>query len=298
MGRFLAIVISGSLAVAQVSLANPMSQQSTPAPSTPTLETAPSATARSSRLPAVPTGGTTVIGGAIRSVDPVRDQLMLKVFGGSQMKILYDARTQYYRDGVSTPLSKLRPDNHASVETVLDGTKVFAISIHTLSRAPEGESQGQVLGYNPATRELTIGSVLSREPIRLNVPEGTPIVRTGQAASVSAASSTADLVKGTLLSVQFRPDNKGHGVASKIAILAVPGSTFVFSGNTTFLDLHSQRLVLLDPTDNQSYTISFDPSRFPVSQKLHVGDKLTVTATYDGTRYVASAIKAAKVAQK
>lgn len=294
MGRFLAIVMFGSVAVAQLSFANTTSQQSNSIPPTPTLETAPGVPPAAPKLPTVPAGTTTVIGGAIRSVDPVRDQITLKVFGGSQMKILYDARTQYYRDGVKTPLTKLHSENHASVETVLDGTKVFAISIHTLSRSPEGESQGQVLSYNPTTRELTIGSVLSREPIQLNVPEGTPIVRTGQAAaaSASATSTTSDLVKGTLVSVQFRPGNKGHGIASQIAILAVPGTTFVFSGNVSFLDLHARRMVLLDPRDNQSYTISFDPAQFPVSQKMHVGDHLTVKATYDGVRYVASAIKA------
>jgi hypothetical protein len=90
----------------------------------------------------------TVIGGAIQNIDPVRDQFTLKVFGGKPMKILFDERTQVYRDGKKTPLRELRPDDHASVETVLDGTKVFALSVHMLSQLPEGERQGQVIDYN------------------------------------------------------------------------------------------------------------------------------------------------------
>ncbi len=231
-----------------------------------------------------------MIGGAIRNVDPVRDQLTLKVFGGRTMKILFDERTQVYRDGIKTPLRDLRPDRHASVETVLDGTDVFALSIHTISRPPEGEYQGQVLNYNPGTGELAVSSVLSREPIKLRVPAGTPVVRTGQAASSATHTDLSDIVKGTLISVKFEADNKGGGVASQIAILAAPGSTFVFSGNITFLDLHSEQLVLVDPRDGKSYKLFFDPARFPMSHDLHQGAHVTVTANFDGAKYVAIAI--------
>ena len=58
------------------------------------------------------------------------------------MKILYDERTQVYRDGVKAPLSDLHAQDHASIQTVLDGTKIFALSIHMLSKAPEGECPG------------------------------------------------------------------------------------------------------------------------------------------------------------
>ena len=49
-----------------------------------------------------------------------------------------------------SPLRDLRPGDHVSVETVLDGTTVFARSIHMLSGSPEGECQGQVMSYDPA----------------------------------------------------------------------------------------------------------------------------------------------------
>lgn len=238
-------------------------------------------------LPPAPRGKSTVIGGEIRDVDPVRDQLTLKVFGGRSMKILYDERTQVYRDGAKTPLRSLGPEDHASIETVLDGTNVFALSIHILSQSPEGECQGQILSYEPSSSELIISDALSREPIKLRVPTGISIVSVGQASTSKNLGSSA-LAKGALVSAKFQSGHDGRGVASQIAILATPGSAFVFSGNVTFLDLHSNTLVVVDPRDDKSYKISFDPARFPTSKDLHEGSDVTVTASFDGTRYIAN----------
>jgi len=206
------------------------------------------------------------------------------------MKVLFDERTQVYRDGLRSALRYLRPGDQVSVETVLDGTTVFARSIHLLSVVPEGECQGQVLNYNPGDGELTVRDALSRQPVKLKVPAGTSIVRQGQADSASSDSGLSSLAKGTLISVRFQSDNKGHGVASQIAILASPGSAFMFVGNVTFLDLHSGLLVLVDPRDDQRYEVSFDSARFPISHELHEGVDLTVTAAFDGARYVANKI--------
>lgn len=295
MGRLLAIVTLSCVTVVQSSFACAQSDRNTGTQKAPSPSQSVSGATPGTLfpLPPLPSGNSTVIGGTIRDVDPVRDQITLNVFGGRRpMKILYDERTQFYRDGVRTPLRDLRPDGHASVETVLDGTTVFARSIHILSQAPQGECQGQVLNYTPATGELTVNNVLSNRPIELRVPPGTPILRGGQAASRKGASGTSDLVTGDLVAVNFKSGNNGRGVASQIVILATPGSTFVFTGDIGFLDMHADVLVLVDPRDDKSYKISFDPALFPVSHRLRQGSHVTVTATFDGTRYVASAIAA------
>ena len=49
-------------------------------------------------LPPAPRGKTTIIGGQIRSFDPVRDQFSLQIYGQRPMKIWFDERTQVYRD--------------------------------------------------------------------------------------------------------------------------------------------------------------------------------------------------------
>jgi hypothetical protein len=49
-------------------------------------------------------------------------------------------------------------------------------------------------------------------------------------------------------------------------------------------------MVLIDPRDDKRYEIFFDSNRFPMGRDLHEGTDLAVTAGFDGTRYVASAI--------
>ena len=290
MCRFLALAILSGVAFAQLaSSAGSKSAEDQGAASS--ASGLVGASTGASSLPPAPKGKSTVIGGAIRGVDGVRDQFTLDVFGGRSLKILFDERTQIYRDGVKGSIRDLRAGDHISVETVLDGTTVFARSIHMLSQLPQGDSQGQVTDYNPADRELTVRDAQSRQLVKFRVPEGTAFVRQGQATSSSAEPGPADLVTGTLISVRFQSDNKGHGVASQVAILATPGTTFVFVGNVASLDLHSGLLVVVDPRDDKRYDVFFDAARFPISRDLHEGAEVMVTADFDGARYVAHAIK-------
>jgi hypothetical protein len=288
MGRFLAVAILSSVAFAQaMSSTGSKSAQDQGAQPVSRQETALSGP---SDLPPMPRGRSTVIGGAIRGVDRVRDQFTLNIFGGRRLKVLFDARTQVYRDGLKSDLRDLHPDDHVSVETVLEGTSVFARSIHLLSALPEGECEGQVLNYDPVSRELTVRDVLSREPVKLSVPAGTVFARQGQAASASMDVGSSELLKGTLVSVKFHSNNDGQGVVSQIAILATPGTAFVFVGNVVFLDLHSGLLALVDPRDERRYEVFFDSARFPMSREIHEGADVTLTADFDGSRYVARAI--------
>jgi hypothetical protein len=79
-------------------------------------------------------------------------------------------------------------------------------------------------------------------------------------------------------------------VASQIAILAIPGTAFVFAGNVAFLDLHSGLLVLVDTRGDKRYDVSFDPARLPMSHEIHEGADVTLTAVFDGSHFVARAI--------
>jgi hypothetical protein len=241
-------------------------------------------------LPAPPAGKKTVIGGSILHVDPVMDRFDLKVFGGHTMKILYDQRTHFYRNGVQMPIRELGNERHASVETVLDGTKVFAVSIHVLSKVPTGEIQGQVADYDPSKRRLKVNSALSGEAIELEVPAGTPILRTGQHASASS-KAPAELIRGELIQAQFQSAGNGRGIATKIEVLAAPGTSFQFAGTVTFLDMAAGEMAVTDPRDGQRYKIFFDADRLPASHKLHRGSNVSVTARFSGSRYVATDIK-------
>lgn len=241
-------------------------------------------------LPPMPPGRATVMGGVINNVDPVRDEFKLKVFGGGHpVKMLFDARTQVFRDGKRVPIADLRSGDHASVETTLDGSSIFALRVHMLSRMPQGDVQGQVLSYNPSTGELTLNANLSRQPIKLQVPSTATIVRQGQTSFASERSGVYDLVNGTLISVKFSSGNNGRGVVDHIAILATPGASFAFSGQISFLDASSGRVTLVNSTDGNSYVVYMNPSEIR-EKNLHEGQHVRVTAKFDGTRYVARAL--------
>lgn len=241
-------------------------------------------------LPPLPPGKTTILGGQIRNFDPVRDQFSLQIYGQRQMKILFDERTQVYRDGVRIPVRELGPEEHASVQTTLDGDKVFAVSIHILTGTPEGECDGRVVRYDRNTGELTVASSMSPEPIRLFVPANAGIARVGEPEFTAQPSGLSDLVPGSLVSASFESGAAHRNVATEIKVLAVPGAVFEFSGNISYLDTHTGIMVVVDPRDGKSYEIRFDSARLPTSDSLRPQANVTVTATYDGTQYAANAI--------
>ena len=243
-------------------------------------------------LPPIPAGTTTIVGGTIRNLDLVRDQFSLNLYGQRPMKILFDERTQVFRDGVKISLRDLRPEEHASVQTVLDGSDVFAVSIHILSASVEGECQGRVLNYNSRTGELEVSSALSPQPIKLFVPAEASVVRQGQPSFTSRSSGRNDLVAGALVTATFRPSQNGKDVASQITILGVPGSSFLFVGKISNLDLSNGLLDIVDPRDGKSYEIHFASSHIPASGNVRLGESVSVKAYYDGTRYQAAEITA------
>lgn len=243
-------------------------------------------------LPAAPRGKTTIFGGAIREFDPVRDRFMLNAVGERPMRVLFDERTQVFRDGKKIALRNLGLADHASVETTLDGSNVFAVSIHILSEPPEGEYQGKVLSYDPGRGVLSIQASASPTPFKVHLSADTQFARFGQPLFRAGASGPSDLAQGSLVSVKFHPQREGQAVATSITVLAVPGSTFAFSGNLVSIDLHSGLLEMVDPTDQKSYQISFSSALFPESRNFHPGDRVRVSARYNGTGFVATDVAA------
>ena len=286
MARLLALVIVGGVALGAPAARAGAAQIANPRPDLQSGHPSGDLYA----LPPAPTGKSTILGGAITNLDLVRDQFSLQIYGQRAVKILFDERTQVYRDGARIPLRNLRPEDRASVQTILDGTHVFALSIHILSRSPEGDCQGRVLRYNAGTGELTVRSDQSAEPVRMIVSANTSVVREGESAFTSAASGASDLMAGTLISATFKPEPGGRAIASRIAVLAVPGSSFIFGGSISFLDAHLGLLELVDPRDGKSYQIHFDSARAPASGNLHLGENVTIRARYDGTEYEAGEI--------
>ena len=203
------------------------------------------------------------------------------------MRILFDERTQFFLDGKKISLRDLRPATHASIQTTLDGTSIFAISIHILSQLQQGDYPGEVMSYNPETGDLDLVSGAGGEPVRVRVTSETKFDRKGQDTFTSAPAGPGDLQRGSLVSVRFEPDGKGRGAANEITFLATPGAQFVFSGSVASFDAQSGTLVLIDSHNNQRYQIAFEPGGISNLQDLHSGQRVRIAARYDGTRYLA-----------
>jgi len=275
---FLFAALTG-MVCAQTQADNATTSQPDAATSTiPQPAPAPNASTLLPELPKVPTGNPSVVGGTIASLDRVRDQLVVRVFGSKQtLKIMFDERSQVFRDGKPISVRELRPSERVSLETVVDKTGIFAKSIHVRSTSSEAECRGQILGFDQGTGELTVRDPLSPRPVKLKVGSTTTI----------SGGQVADLKAGTLITATFSPDTTGHRIARQLAILATPGASFTFAGNIAYLDMRAGLLVVTDPRDNKSYDITFSPNRIPESRQLREGSDVTVTADFDGSRYVA-----------
>jgi hypothetical protein len=232
-------------------------------------------------IPALPRGKTTLIGGALTRLDRIHDELSVEVFGGQKLKVLFDERTHVYRDGERASQRDLQSGQKLYLDTMLDGSKIFARNIRIVTQSSPATSQGQVLEYNAVSGELEIRDQLSPEPLQAHVPPGTPILQQGQ-------EKSSALVPGALVSLQFQPGGEKRREVQQVSILATPGGSFTFSGQITFLDLHAGLLVLVDPRDKKRYEVSFDPDRLS-GAALKEGGDITVTASFDGRRYLASA---------
>ena len=245
-----------------------------------------------SAMPPLPSGKSTILGGSIRDVDPVLDRFTLKIAGERPLQIFFDERTQVFVDGKKVSLRDLHASDHASIQTTLDDTEVFAISVHILSRAQRGNYHGEVLSYDPSRGDLEIVGGHEGEPIRLTVSSATKFSRQGQRSFTSTRSGAFDLQRGALVSVQFEPDGKGHGFATGITLLAIPGSQFVFSGTLISLDMHAGTMVILDPKGDHSYQIDFNSGTIASFPNIRTGQRVRVAAEYDGTRYLAHEVSA------
>jgi len=231
-----------------------------------------------------PKGNATLIGGTIRKLDLVRDQITLQAFGGNSTRILFDDRTHFYCDGTPASAHDLANGERVYADTVLAGTDIFARNIRVVTNHAVGQSNGRVLNYDPGSGELTLSDALSPEPVRFHLsPNATFIRRDG-------SRGPTELQRGTLVALTFGPEGRGRGLVQQVAILAEPGSAFTFMGKVMYLDVHRGQLVVQDPRDQKSYDIHFDPSKLRVSDDLREGMDVTVMTAFDGNEYIANAV--------
>ncbi len=230
-------------------------------------------------VPPLPQGKISLVGGTVAKIDRVRNRLTVSVFGGGKMDMSFDERSHIYHDGVETTQLGIRKGDRVYVDTQLDGTRVFARNIRVESTTLPADARGQIVQYDPKSGTMILREELSSQDVTLHVDPKTGIRFSGQ------AGSTANLQPGSLVAVRFAPGGAERGVAQEISIIAAPGTSFVFAGRVTYLDLHLGTFAVENRTDQKTYELHFDPATSLAANQLVVGLEVTARAVFDGTRY-------------
>jgi Domain of unknown function (DUF5666) len=235
-------------------------------------------------LPVLPREKASLIGGTVQILDRVRDQITVQIFGGGKMKIAFDPRTHFYNDGEEASAADLHKGDRVYLDTILDGSTVFAKSIRLRTTGSVGESQGTITSYRADSGELEIRDALSPQILKIRITPETRIVHGDQTMAAD------QLTPGTLVSVRFGAQQKGRDIAQELSVLAIPGASFTFGGRVTALDLRLGLLAIESSTDHKTYEIYFDPSTAGVNDKLREEANVTVLTEFDGSRYVARTV--------
>jgi Domain of unknown function (DUF5666) len=237
-------------------------------------------------LPPLKHSQASLIGGSLESIDRVQNRFVLRPFGRGKLTIAFDPRTQFVRGADVVRVQDMHPGDRVYVETVLDGSAVFAKTVHLPKDASAGTAVGQVIAYaysnDAAQGSLSIRDQLSSQPVKFRVNSKTIITGAG-------------VGPGALVQLSFLPGkdkDKDAAVVSEIQVLAAPGSVFTFSGRITFLDLAAHQLVLANASDDNRYEIQFNPAAVEADTRarLQEGASVTVAARFTGQGYVAESV--------
>jgi hypothetical protein len=237
-------------------------------------------------LPPLPHNKVSLIGGTVTNLDRIQDRLTVQPFGDKQkMHLAYDVRTRFFRDGKPSHQREIKPGERVYVDSMLDGTRVFAKTIWIETGAASGSGRGQIVGYDAQAGMLTVRDELSAQPMTFRVNSSTA-VRQG-----SETRSLANLMPGSLVTLSFDSRQGQQGVVREITVLAQPGSEFSFFGKITYMDLSRKLIAVANEPDRQTYDIYLQGMPTSEIRDLRTGSEVGISAVFDGRHYVARSIK-------
>jgi hypothetical protein len=225
--------------------------------------------------PRLPGGKVGLVRGVLKRMDPIHDQLLIRTFGGGNVQIAFDPRTELVSDQTHTRLTTIPASSIVSVDTVVDNGKLFARSVR-IGQSNVVELNGQVVSYEAGRSRLSVRDPISPQSVSLQMTPSTAVVRRGQAASPQALSA------GMLVRVWFSP---AQHTASNVEILAVPGESFVFEGRVVAVDLRSRVLDLSNDPDQSVRELAIGSLDAANLGLLREGADVSIQAEFDGERY-------------
>jgi len=225
-----------------------------------------------------------LIGGTVKSIDQIRDNMTVRIYDAGTMKLKFDQRTHFYRDGKETTQLTVKKGDRVYLDTQLFEGKVFAKNVHVESGSRSADASGQIVSFNPKTGDMVVQDQLAGSSVRFRVDSQTTIKQ-------GDAKTTANALRpGSLIAVKFSPRSRSTGSAEEVSIIAAPGTSFTYFGRVTHLDLHTGLLAIENQADGKVYDIHFDSStRIP--DNLTVGSQITAVAMFRGHDYVAQSIE-------
>ena len=239
-------------------------------------------------FPPLPKGAVSLIGGTVVRVDPIRDRMTVRAFGGRDVEIDYDVRTRVVHGTSPAAIRDIRPGTRIYADTILNERRIFAKTLHIDTSTILGETRGQVISYDAERRMVKVRDIISSQPLTFRLSSQTNI-RAG-----NQPLQSSSLTEGTLVQIMFRSVADGPSAAEKIDILAQPGSTYTFSGQIAVVDLRDQHLTLYTSSGNGENTFEVGLKSLPAQDRarLKQGLDVIVHARYDGRRYEAQSVEA------
>lgn len=232
-------------------------------------------------LPPLPQTQVSLIGGIVMRVDPVRDRMTLRAFGGRDVTLNFDVRTCVARGTTLASIRDVKPGTRVYADTILNDGRIFAKTLRLPTNAAVGETQGQITGYDPGRRILRVRDAISSRGFDVLVTANTDIRAGGQPVQ------PGDLRSGALVKVVFKSANEGANVAEKIDVLAQPGGEFTFAGRVISIDLRNGYMTLVEPDSQNTFEVSLDSVPAAARNQLREGADVIVQARFDGSKYQA-----------
>jgi hypothetical protein len=225
-----------------------------------------------------------LIGGTVKSIDQIRDNMTIQVYDAGSMRLKFDQRTHFYRDGKETTQLTVKKGDRVYLDTQLFEGKVFAKNVHVESGSRSADASGQIVSFNPKSGDMVVQDQLAGSSVKFRVDPQTTI-KNGESKTTASA-----LRPGSLVAVKFSPRSRSTGSAEEVSIIAAPGTSFTYFGRVTHLDVRSGLLAIENQADGKVYDVHFDSStRIP--DNLTVGSQVTAVAMFRGHDYVAQSIE-------
>lgn len=239
-------------------------------------------------LPPLPHKTVTLIGGTVVKVDEIMNHMVVQPFGSKQkMNVAFDTRTHFYRDGKAITERDIKQGERIYLDSMLNGSRVFAKNIWIQGTMENGIGQGQILDFDAGKRVLTVRDELSSQPLKMHLSSSTAIRKGEQAASAN------DLVRGALVSLTFGANRE----LQQVTVLATPGTTFTFAGQVTYVDMSRKMIAIDNRSDRKKYDVYVSAIPENVLRQMREGADVNVSAVFDGNKYDARSLAVANAAK-